>query len=238
MGNAKLSPDQIREAVRKNKADGTDVIKMFAWTGTLIGGGQRTLSNEQITAGCGEAKAQGLRSVVHVYGDEAIRAVAEAGCTGVEHGFFASDETLRILARLGTYYDPHIGLVMQNYLNNRPKFLGIGSYKEEEMAAMKHTFPSFSPLSLAKPSDRTISRRFTPLAVIFSTADRHAFFQSFSALGQTLNKRFEFRAGCHSHSDWPAVLQIAGHGILGVSSVCASAKVRNNVFDRVGFYTY
>jgi len=141
VGNPKLSPAEIREAVRKNKADGADVIKMFAWTGTLIGGGQRTLSNEQIAAGCEEAKAQGLRSLVHVYGDEAIRAVAEAGCTGVEHGFFASDDTLRILARRGTYFDPHIGLVMQNYLNNRPKFLGIGSYKEEEMVAMEHNLP-------------------------------------------------------------------------------------------------
>jgi imidazolonepropionase-like amidohydrolase len=141
VGNAKLTPDEIREAVRKNKADGADVIKMFAWTGTLIDGGKRTLSNEQISAGCLEAKKQGLRSLVHVYGDEAIRAVAEAGCTGIEHGFFASDDTLREIARRGVYFDPHIGLVMQNYLSNRSKFLGIGSYKEEEMAAMEHNIP-------------------------------------------------------------------------------------------------
>jgi imidazolonepropionase-like amidohydrolase len=140
-GNAKLTPAEIREAVRKNKADGADVIKMFAWTGTLIDGGQRTLSNEQIAAGCSEATAQGLRSLVHVYGDEAIRAVAEAGCSGIEHGFFASDDTLGEVARRGVYFDPHIGLVMQNYLNNRNKFLGIGNYKEEEMAAMEHNIP-------------------------------------------------------------------------------------------------
>lgn len=141
VGNAKLTPAEIREAVLKNKADGADVIKMFAWTGTLIDGGQRTLSNEQIAAGCSEAKTQGLRSLVHVYGDEAIRAIAEAGCTGIEHGFFASDDTLRELARRGVYLDPHIGLVMQNYLNNRSRFLGIGNYREEEMAAMEHNIP-------------------------------------------------------------------------------------------------
>jgi imidazolonepropionase-like amidohydrolase len=140
-GGAKLTPAEIRDAVRKSKTDGADVIKMFAWTGTLIDGGRRTLSNEQLAAGCAEAKVQGLRAVVHVYGDEAIRAVAEAGCTGVEHGFFASDDTLRELARRGVYFDPHIGLVMQNYLNNRNKFLGIGSYTEEEMAAMEHNIP-------------------------------------------------------------------------------------------------
>ena len=141
VSNAKPTPEEIREAVRKNKADGADVIKIFAWTGTLIDGGKRTLSNEQIAAGCMEAKKQGLRSLVHVYGDEAIRAVAEAGCTGIEHGFFASDDTLREIARRGVYFDPHIGLVMQNYLSNRSKFLGIGSYKEEEMAAMEHNIP-------------------------------------------------------------------------------------------------
>jgi len=141
VGNSKLTPAEIRDAVRKNKADGADVIKMFAWTGTLIDGGQRTLNNEQIAAGCSEAKALGLRSLVHVYGDEAIRSVAEAGCTGVEHGFFATDETLRVLAKHGTYFDPHIGLVMQNYLSNRSKFLGIGSYKEEEMSAMEQNLP-------------------------------------------------------------------------------------------------
>lgn len=141
VSNAKLTPDEIREAVRKNKADGADVIKMFAWTGTLIDGGSRTLSDEQIAAGCQEAKKLGLRSLVHVYGDEAIRSVAVSGCTGVEHGFFASDDTLRELARRGVYFDPHIGLVMQNYLMNRSKFLGIGNYKEEEMAAMEHNIP-------------------------------------------------------------------------------------------------
>lgn len=140
-GGAKLTPAEIRDAVRKSKTDGADVIKMFAWTGTLIDGGRRTLSNEQLAADCAEAKVQGLRAVVHVYGDEAIRAVAEAGCTGVEHGFFASDDTLRELARRGVYFDPHIGLLMQNYLNNRNKFLGIGSYTEEEMAAMEHDIP-------------------------------------------------------------------------------------------------
>jgi imidazolonepropionase-like amidohydrolase len=60
----------------------------------------------------------------------------------VEHGFFASDETLRVLAARGTYYDPHTGVVIQNYLNNKPKFLGIGNYTPEEMDAMEQTIPA------------------------------------------------------------------------------------------------
>jgi len=142
ISNAKLSVEQLREAVRKNKADGADLIKMFAWTGTLQhGGGEQTLSNEQIAAVCDEAKKLGLRTLVHVYGDQASRVVSEAGCTSVEHGFFASDETLRVLAARGTYYDPHTGLVIQNYLNNKPKFFGIGSYTQDEFDAMEQTIP-------------------------------------------------------------------------------------------------
>jgi imidazolonepropionase-like amidohydrolase len=142
ISNPALTVEQLREAVRKNKTDGADLIKMFAWTGTLQhGGGHQTLSNEQIAAVCDEASKAGLRTLVHVYGDAATRVVSESGCTSVEHGFFASDDTLRILAARGTYFDPHIGLVMQNYLANRDKFLGIGNYTEDEFRTMQQTIP-------------------------------------------------------------------------------------------------
>ncbi len=141
ISDPKLTIEQIRDAVQKDASDGADLIKIFASTGSIVNGGQQTLSNEQIAAACGEAKALHLRSLVHAYGDKTIRAVSEAGCTSVEHGFFASDETLRILAANGTYFDPNIGLVMQNYLVNKSKFLGIGSYTEEQLAAMQQTIP-------------------------------------------------------------------------------------------------
>jgi imidazolonepropionase-like amidohydrolase len=143
ISNARLSIEELRAAVRKNKADGADLVKMFAWTGTLQhDGGSQTLSNEQIAAVCDEAKKVRLRTLVHVYGDQASRVVSESGCTSVEHGFFASDETLRVLVARGTYYDPHTGVVIQNYLNNWPKFFGIGSYTLEEKEAMEHTIPA------------------------------------------------------------------------------------------------
>ena len=143
ISDPKMSIDELRAAVRKNKADGADLIKMFAWTGTLQKGvGGQTLSNEQIAAVCDEAKKNGLRTLVHVYGDAAIRVVSESGCTSVEHGFFASDETLRVLAARGTYFDPHTGLVIQNYLANRSKFLGIANYTPEEFAAMEQALPA------------------------------------------------------------------------------------------------
>jgi len=135
----KLTPDQIREFVRKVKADGGDVLKIFASRSIRQGGGQ-TLSDEQLKAACGEATAQGLRSVVHAY-KEAVKASAEAGCTEVEHGSLTSDEDLRIMAKDGTWFDPQVGLVIHNYLDNKEKFLGAPGYTEDGFAKMQEVLP-------------------------------------------------------------------------------------------------
>jgi imidazolonepropionase-like amidohydrolase len=135
-----LTVDQIRDTVRKLKADGADLIKIFASKSIRDGGGQ-TLSNEQIQAACGEAKAQGLRTLVHVYGADTMKVVAEAGCTAEEHATFADAGALAVLAARGTYLDPNIGLVKQNYLENRAKYDGIGNYNAEGFAAMEKAIP-------------------------------------------------------------------------------------------------
>jgi imidazolonepropionase-like amidohydrolase len=114
------TPDELRETVRKNKADGADVIKLFATTG-LGAGGNQSMTDEQIQAVCGEAKAVGLRSVVHAIGDAGARAAVMAGCTSIEHGTFLKDETLDLMAQRGAYFDPNL-LVLHNYLDNRASF--------------------------------------------------------------------------------------------------------------------
>jgi imidazolonepropionase-like amidohydrolase len=136
-----LSVEQIRAAVRKFAADKADLVKIFAPKSFREGGGQ-TLSKEQIEAACREAKAQHLRTLVHVYGPKTIREVSEAGCTSVEHGTLATPEVLKFLAERGTYFDPNIGLVAQNYLTHRANYLGIGNYTEEGMAAMQRSIPA------------------------------------------------------------------------------------------------
>jgi imidazolonepropionase-like amidohydrolase len=40
------------------------------------------------------------------------------------------------MAKNGTYYDPNVGLVLQNYITNKEKYLGIGNYNEEGFADM------------------------------------------------------------------------------------------------------
>ena len=136
------TPEQIREYVRKTKADGADLIKLFA-TASIRDGGKMTMTPEQINATCGEAKAQGLRAVVHAHSSDGARASVMAGCTSIEHGTFLDDDVLQLMADRGVYFDPNF-LVLHNYLDNKPKFLGIGNYTEEGFAYMEKALPLVS----------------------------------------------------------------------------------------------
>lgn len=133
------TPEQIRELVRKLKDQGADLVKIFA-AKSIREGGEQTLNDAQLEAACGEAKAQGLRSLVHAY-RSAIRAATLAGCSQVEHGTFASDDDLRLMSERGTIFDPQVGLVIHNYLDNKAKFLGIGNYNEDGFAQMEKALP-------------------------------------------------------------------------------------------------
>lgn len=115
-----LTPQELRELVRKTKAEGADFIKLFATTGLGAGGGQ-SATDAQIQAVCTEAKAVGLRVIVHAIGDEGARAAVLAGCTSIEHGTFLKDETLKLMVQHGTYFDPNL-IVLHNYLDKRGSF--------------------------------------------------------------------------------------------------------------------
>jgi imidazolonepropionase-like amidohydrolase len=113
-------PEALRALVRRTKDEGADVIKLFATSG-LGAGGDQTMSDAQIQAVCSEAKAVGLRSVVHAIGDKGARAAVLAGCTSIEHGTFLTDETLDLMVQRGTFFDPNL-LVLHNYLDNRAAY--------------------------------------------------------------------------------------------------------------------
>jgi imidazolonepropionase-like amidohydrolase len=132
-------PERIRAYVRKMKADGANLVKLFA-TASIRDGGKMTMTAEQINAACGEARQQGLRAVVHAHSSDGARASVMAGCTSIEHGTFLDDATLELMAQRGVYFDPNF-LVLHNYLDNKPKFLGIGNYTEEGFAAMEKGLP-------------------------------------------------------------------------------------------------
>jgi imidazolonepropionase-like amidohydrolase len=153
ISDARLSPEELRQLVRDRKAAGADVIKVFA-SRSIRDGGAQTLTDSQLVALCGEAKLQGLRTVVHAHSAESMGAVALAGCSQIEHGVFATAEVLKLMAERGTWYDPQCSLVFRNYLDNRPKFEGIGNYNEAGFASMEKAIPlalAAVKLALATP---------------------------------------------------------------------------------------
>jgi imidazolonepropionase-like amidohydrolase len=127
--------DALRKAVQQLKVEGADVVKLFATTG-LLSGGKASLTDAQLNAACGEAKAQGLRAVVHAIGDDGAKLAVLAGCTAVEHGDFVDDATLELMAQHGTYFDPNY-LVLYNYLENRAHF----DFKPEGLKGLEDAIP-------------------------------------------------------------------------------------------------
>src|SRR5213596_1463499 len=130
----------LRRAVRERVAGGADVIKILGSKSIREGGGP-TLSEDELRAACDEAKAHGLRAVVHAHAAEAARRAVMAGCTTIEHGVLLDDATLDLMAEHGTYFDPNLYLVFQNYFDNKARFLGIENYTEEGFAQMHRAVP-------------------------------------------------------------------------------------------------
>ncbi len=135
-----LTLDQVRAHVRKAAADGADVIKIFASKSIREGGGQ-TLSDDQINAACSEAKALGKRVWVHAHAASAVRAASLAGCTTVTHGSQITDAEADLMAARGTYFEPQTGLLLQNYIENKARYMGIGNYNEAGFKFMEEGIP-------------------------------------------------------------------------------------------------
>ena len=144
ISNVRPTPDSLRAIVRNLKAHGADVIKLFASAG-LQNGGDQTLSDEQLAAICGEAKSLGLRSVVHAISAGSVRAATLAGCTEIEHGTFATDAELKLMAEQGTIFDPQVCFVFQNYVDHREVY-GKSGYTEETFKSFIDALPHASAM--------------------------------------------------------------------------------------------
>jgi imidazolonepropionase-like amidohydrolase len=134
------TPEVIRQQVRKLVADGADLIKLFASKSIREGGGQ-TMSDAQVAAACDEARRLGKRTWVHAHAPSAIAAAVRGGCTTVTHGFYATEAELQLMAERGTYFEPNIGLLIQNYVRNKPRYLGIGNFNEAGFRFMEEVLP-------------------------------------------------------------------------------------------------
>lgn len=134
------SPEQLREFVRMRVGQGADLIKFFA-SKSIREGGAQTLSDAAIRAGCEASNVARKRTWVHAHAASAVRAAALAGCFAVTHGSQVTDQELALMAERGTFFEPNIGLVSQNYLENKARYLGIGNYTEAGFRFMEEGIP-------------------------------------------------------------------------------------------------
>lgn len=156
-GDSTGTPEQLRALVQDRARQGADLIKIFSSKSMRVGAGP-TLTREQLAVLCGEAKRLGLRSMVHAYRSQ-IKEAALAGCTQVEHATYASAEDVAAVAKAGVYFSPQLGLVTQNYLENKAHYLGIGNYTEEGFAIMAKDLPLDSVIcriAMATPATRMV----------------------------------------------------------------------------------
>src|SRR5256885_12187075 len=75
--------DGLRRAVQQRVAGGADVIKILGSKSIREGGGP-TLSEDDLRAACGEAKAPGRRCVLPAHAAEAARRAVPAGAPAIQ----------------------------------------------------------------------------------------------------------------------------------------------------------
>jgi len=138
-GDSTISIDSLRAMVRRRKEQGADLIKIFASKSQRVGAGP-TFTDEQLRALCGEASAVGLRSMVHAYRSQA-GAAARAGCREIEHVTYGAQADIDAAVKAGAFISPQVGLVVQNYLENRARYVVPGGLTDEGMNIMERDLP-------------------------------------------------------------------------------------------------
>ena len=138
-GDASTPDGKLRELVHARKTEGADLIKIFA-SGSQREGAKPTFTEHQLEVLCDEARAVGLRSMVHAYRGQ-VAAAARAGCREIEHMTYASDADIEAAAAAGAYLSPQVGLVVQNYIANKARYIGVGNYTEQGMQTMERDMP-------------------------------------------------------------------------------------------------
>ena len=193
--------------MRAAKAEGADLIKFFA-SASIRDGGKMNVTQAQVDAVCGEAKAQGLRTLVHAHSADSVIASVKAGCTEIEHGMFVDDAAIKAMADAHVYFDPNIGLVLQNYLEHHDEYDGSGNFNEDSFTAMFAAIPKGVEV-----------------------------FKKALAAGIKMPMGTDAVAGAHGHNSREIVARVKKGGqkemdaIIGATSLAAESM---NLGDRIG----
>lgn len=106
-------PAEFMKGTRTQLAHGVDLVKI-CMTGGLAspfeGVDDKQMTDEEIAAVVAVAHGSGKYVAAHLSNDAAIRAAIQMGVDSVEHGYFMSRDTAKLMAEKGTFYVPTIAV--------------------------------------------------------------------------------------------------------------------------------
>ena len=108
------TPDALRRFVRMNLGHTVDWIKVLATerAGTPDTDPRKQVYSEaELSVVVAEANARGVGVLAHAHGAEGALAAVKAGVRSIEHGTYLTDETLKLMAQRGTFFDPTADVV-------------------------------------------------------------------------------------------------------------------------------
>ena len=96
--------ETIRQAVRENLSAGADLVKIYT-TGTVKSpkGLPHYFSREEVQTLVDEAHRAGVPVATHCIGGPGLTMALKAGIDVIEHGYFASDEEIEEIGKLGRW---------------------------------------------------------------------------------------------------------------------------------------
>jgi imidazolonepropionase-like amidohydrolase len=106
--------DGLRRVVRANLSHGVDWIKVNATerAGTPDTDPRKQMfTDSELEVIAGEAGLKSVPVLAHAHGAEGAHAAVKAGVRSIEHGTFLTDETLALMAKMGTYFVPTADIV-------------------------------------------------------------------------------------------------------------------------------
>jgi imidazolonepropionase-like amidohydrolase len=109
-----LGVDGMRRVIRASLSRGVDWIKTLATerAGTPdTDPRQQVYSQEELRIIVVEAGAKNIPVMAHAHGAEGADAAVRAGVRSIEHGTYLTDDTLQMMAKQGTYFDPTADIV-------------------------------------------------------------------------------------------------------------------------------
>ena len=119
----------VRKAVRSRIQQGASTIKIV----------NVEMLPDELAAAVETAHSLGVHITAHSR-EPALRAAVEAGIDSIEHGYGLTDETIRLMAEKGTFYDPTIICNLSDeHIKEREARLASLGYADDEQAVRLRT---------------------------------------------------------------------------------------------------